>query len=85
MQWDASILERLVFVRDDNGGFLQINQARSDPLFEFGKSGIDFLSGLDEFDLDGQVIGDLETGSGVNTRSGQTFLTEPERAPGSAR
>jgi hypothetical protein len=51
---------RLLFVWDEDGGFLQFNEAGTGSFLELGKNGIDFFAGLNEFDFDGQVIGDFE-------------------------
>src|ERR1017187_4818394 len=52
---------------DDHGSFLQLDQAGADPFLELRENGIDFFARFDEFDLDGEMIGNLENMGGMDT------------------
>jgi len=51
-------------------GVLNLDDAAAGALVQFGQEGVDLLARLDELDLDGQVVGDLQDVRGVDAMRG---------------
>ena len=61
---------RLGFGGYDDGGFLDFDEAGTGTLFEFGQNFVHFFARLNELDLDGEIIGDLEDVRGMEAVRG---------------
>lgn len=76
MAWNV-LLRGLFSCGEEDGGFLNLNEARAGSLFELGQESVDFLAGFNELDLDGQMVRDFEDVRGVKamrgTESGDAF------------
>jgi hypothetical protein len=67
----------LFLARDKDGGFLHLDDAAAGAFFQLGQELVDFLTGLNELDLDGQMVGDIEDVGGVEamrrSKAGHSF------------
>jgi hypothetical protein len=70
----------LILAWEDYSCLLYLDEAAVGAILQLGQEGVDFFSGLDELDFDGEMVGNLQDVGGVEAmRGAETGYTLEDR------